>query len=42
MKNKNSSQHEAAKKLAQKQMGEEIELKSVAPSARQGKLPEKD
>ena len=37
MKNKqNKSQHEAAKSLAQKQMGEEIELKSVAPSARKG------
>ncbi|MCR8847389.1 hypothetical protein NQ095_03140 [Rossellomorea sp. SC111] len=35
MKNKNNQgQHEAAKKLAQQQMGEEIELKSVAPSAR--------
>ncbi|CAN7390487.1 hypothetical protein [Rossellomorea sp. LjRoot5] len=35
MKNNNKrTQHEAAKKLAQQQMGEEIELKSVAPSAR--------
>ncbi|MDX8344330.1 hypothetical protein [Rossellomorea sp. YZS02] len=42
MKNKNLSQHETAKKLAQKQMGEEIELKSVAPSAREGKVPGKN
>ncbi|MGF3102978.1 hypothetical protein [Rossellomorea sp. DUT-2] len=37
MKNKqNKSQHETAEKLAQQQMGEEIEIKSVAPSAREG------
>ncbi|MFC7783965.1 MULTISPECIES: hypothetical protein [unclassified Rossellomorea] len=37
MKNKQkNSQHEAAEKLAQQQMGEEIEMKSVAPSARKG------
>ncbi|MGM0750834.1 MAG: hypothetical protein ACQET6_02825 [Bacillota bacterium] len=37
MKNKpNKSQHETAEKLAQQQMGEEIEIKSVAPSARKG------
>ncbi|WP_257141111.1 hypothetical protein [Bacillus sp. AFS015802] len=36
MKNKNNRQHETAKKLAQQQMGEEIELKSVAPSAQKG------
>jgi hypothetical protein len=37
MKNKqDKTQHETAKKLAQHQMGEEIEMKSVAPSARKG------
>ncbi|MGE6752693.1 hypothetical protein ACQKFO_04565 [Rossellomorea sp. NPDC071047] len=37
MKNKQkNSQHETAEKLAQQQMGEEIEMKSVAPSARKG------
>lgn len=34
--NQKDSQHEAAEKLAQQQMGEEIEKKSVAPSARKG------
>jgi hypothetical protein len=38
MKNKNNhTQHEAAENIAQQQMGEVIELKSVAPSARLGK-----
>ncbi|WRP04652.1 hypothetical protein U9J35_12050 [Rossellomorea aquimaris] len=36
MKKQNKSQHETAKKLAQQQMGEEIEMKSIAPSAREG------
>lgn len=37
MKNKqDKTQHETAEKLAQQQMGEEIEMKSVAPSARKG------
>ncbi|MGM0827587.1 MAG: hypothetical protein ACQEWF_00195 [Bacillota bacterium] len=37
MKNKqDKSQHETAEKLAQQQMGEEIEMKSVAPTARKG------
>ncbi|MEI2663210.1 hypothetical protein [Rossellomorea sp. LJF3] len=37
MKNNNKrTQNEAAKKLAQQQMGEENELKSVAPSAKKG------
>ena len=35
MKNNNKrTQHEAAKKLAKQQMGEEVELKSVAPSVK--------
>lgn len=37
MKNEqNKSQHETAEKLAKQQMGEEIEINSVAPSARKG------
>ncbi|MCA1062717.1 hypothetical protein LS684_22315 (plasmid) [Cytobacillus spongiae] len=34
MKNKKNQQHETAKKMAEQQMGEEIEMKSVAPSAK--------
>ncbi|WP_269139950.1 hypothetical protein [Rossellomorea arthrocnemi] len=37
MKNNFHKQHEEVKKLAQQQMGEEIEMKSVASSARKGK-----
>lgn len=41
MKNKqDKTQHETAVKLAQQQMGEEIEMKSVAPSARKGSVKE--
>ncbi|MFI8687171.1 MULTISPECIES: hypothetical protein [Rossellomorea] len=40
MKNHKQTQHEASKKLAKQQMGEEIELKSVAPAARKSKSTE--